>query len=702
MNIRSDMIPARKPYFPMFLGNGIDQLLIGHTGAMGGGGSHEQWCFDNAVLTGWFKADRRGTNSKRLINLLQSGYTVQHGVRALGLDSFDQNFDPETATLRTSCSYGEALVKVTTFLTNTHCLVHRFEVVSAKEGISLQFFVKKPSFWWSVASLPDQMDITDTKKIRRSSLLYKLQGKNSRALALLHADLRSAKTATCFNRSHGIEIPIRVKTKFTIYLECVDSIDMASGSELPRISRNFSYSRILQHHVSEWRKFNSSSNVTLARKDLSDIYTASLHVLRAHQHPEGSISVGGYPLMWFSGIQSFDYSFGVMAFLSANRITEAEKMIEFWKNKLPALKKFAKSAGFPGAYYPTEITVNGKAIHPLPENPDERRETIIRSKFFLTAMIALQTWQLYLHTGRKDLLKKYWPCIMEPLKFILAAGVREFKDHAEIISSSGPNGKERKNGKVLLYPNPLRSLLTTIATLEAAIKGSEILGLKTDPSWSRLLQKLRNGYDLNRFKGLIHLAKNPKMGISADGYCIGMFDCIGDKRTLLYDISHLTGKHGFMRWPDHGYPVVPWLHFNYSAALSKMDMPGAATLLDKAVPFTTSLFAFPEGVRPDGVFWKNWYPSVHGSFVHAFNLLLLRSKDCMIEIFPEYPLKWGDAEFRNLRTAPGLLVSASRRNSSVRAELKNDSDRKLDLQVRLGKSPAKRITLKSNGIISVK
>ena len=300
-------------------------------------------------------------------------------------------------------------------------------------------------------------------------------------------------------------------------------------------------------------------------------------------------------------------------------------------------------------------------------------------------MIALQAWQLYQYTGRKDLLRKFWPCITEPLKFILAAGVREFRDHAEIISSSGPNGKERKNGKVLLYPNPLRSLLTTISTLEAALKGSEILGFKSDPSWARLLVKLRKGYELNRFNGLIHLAKSPDMGISADGYCIGMFDCMGDKRTLLYDIRHLTGNHGYMRWPDHGYPVVPWLHFNYSSALSKMGLGGADVLLDKGAQFTTSLLAFPEGVRVDGVFWKCWYPSVHGSFVHALNLLLIRMKNGILELFPGYPQDWGDAEFRNLRTPPGLLVSASRKDGRIRAEIRNDSDSHIEIQVRLNK-----------------
>ena len=90
----------------------------------------------------------------------------------------------------------------------------------------------------------------------------------------------------------------------------------------------------------------------------------------------------------------------------------------------------------------------------------------------------------------------------------------------------------------------------------------------------------------------------------------------------------------------------------------------------------------PEAVRPDGVYSQTWYPTVHGGFVHATNLLLARPRDDAVELFAGLPPKWGDCSFRSLRVPEGLLASASRRHERISAEVTNDCDRQQSARVR--------------------
>ena len=675
-----------KPYFPMILGNGFEHVLIGYSGAMGACSGHEQWAYGNtlaghnqhgATFTGWFRPDTRNHPAHGVLNLLQCGYIVRRGLHADGIDRAEQDFDANSGILLTHCHLGYADVQLTTFLTRDHLLVHRFRVTAAGEDVALQFFVQSafPGKPLRVATGPPNGEQPASLTCQRLDFVIEGDAWQSTS-GQLYCDHPEAISVECYNRQSGIEVPVGGQSEFTFVVHCSHVEDLPATTAAAQSADRFDYAATLRRHRAEWEKFGSKSTVHVPRADIADIYRTSLYVIRAHQHPVlGGITVGAYPGMWQNDVNSYDVSYSLMALLGANRMTEAERVVQFWHRNLPNFAERAEDVGLPGVACPAPLSSSG-------ETEEESREVILEQRHFITANIALHVWQLYQYSGRLAVLRDYWDCLVKPLEFLLGACVEEFEDHAEIIRSSGPNGKERIDGKVVYYPNPIRTLLTTIEAVRAVCEAADLLDREINPRWRRLLPKLERGIEVNRFDGLVHANRTPKASVRADASYVGLFDCLTDEKTLLAEIDESTGPEGFMRWSNHGYRAIPWIHTNVSAAFSRLGMTGAARMVEIAAEFTTTLCGLPEAVRPDGIYCKTWYPTVHGGFVHAVNLLLARRRDDVVELFAGVPAAWGDVCFNSHRVPVGLLVNASRTDEEVTAEVTNDSDRPQSFRVR--------------------
>jgi len=667
------IVVCGKPYFPMILGNGVEHVLVGYAGAMGACSGHEHWSYGNALhihdahgatYTGWFRPDTRNRPARGVLNLLRCGYIVRKGVHADGIDLAEQEFDARSGVLLTRCHLGYVELQVTTFLTRDHLLVHRFSGTARGDDMAMQFFVQSAFSEGPLRVVIHPTNTTGPAPPNQQRLDFAIEGERWPSTpGRLFCDHPKARRVECYNRQPGIEVPLDGEFEFSFVVQCSHAEGATSE---PRLDR-FDYETVLQRHCAEWREFDVQSSVHLSHGGLGEVYRTSLYVVRAHQHPtSGGITVGGYPGMWSNGINSYDVSYSLMALLGANRMTEAERVVQFWKRLLPVLRKRARDAGLPGVACPAPLSSSGE-VEPQP------REKIIEERHFVTANIPLHVWQLYLYSGRPSLLSDYWDCLVEPVKFLLGACVEEFERHAEIIRSSGPNGKERVDGKVVYYPNPIRTLLATIEAVRAVREAAKLLGREINPRWERLLPKLERGIRVNEFDGLVRASRNPKAPARADASYVGLFNCLVDEKTLRAEVAEATGPEGLMRWWNHGYRVVPWMHLNVSAAFSRLGMTGAGGMAEIAAKFTTTLGGFPEAVRPDGVYSKTWYPTVHGAFVHAVNLLLARRRGDVVELFAGVPADWGDASFQRLRVPLGLVVSGSRTAGRIAAEVTNDS-----------------------------
>jgi hypothetical protein len=659
---------GNKSYFPMMLANGIDHVLVGYSGSMGACQAHEAWNYPNMnmeTITGWYRFDIRRRPVYFVQNLLQCGYIVRRGVHADGIESAVQRFDALRAVLDTRCQMGYAEVHVSTFLTRSHWLVHRFSVSAHADDMAMQFFVRTPS----VSAL--RVEVSRAAS-RPGGLDFAVVGDGWPATpGRLVCDHPEAKRVACYNGQAGLEVPLRGQSEFTFAIQCALIQDVPGGADREELHSEFNHATVLERHSAEWEKFSSHSAISLPHRGIDDVYRTSLYVIRAHQHPVlGGINLGGYPDMWNNGVCPSDMSFSMLALMGANRLEEAERGVRFWKRSLPHLTKLVREAGLPhGVAAPWDLSVSG-------EGTPVSREQILEMKHLETAQISLQTWQLYQYSGRLSVLKEYWDCLVQPLEFLLGHCVEEFDDHAEIIRSSGPNGKERVDGKVVYYPNPTFSLLTTIEALRGACEAANLLGREIPPRWRQILPKLERGIERNRFEGVIREARHPRANITEAGSQVGLFDARLDKETVLANTRRKSSREGFPTWTNHGYRAVPWVMCDSSAAFSRLGIEGAGHYVELATLFTTTLNGFPEAIRPDGVYVKTWYPTVHGDFVHAVHLLLVRRRQDVVELFAGVPDDWGPVSFQSLRAPVGLVVSASRKDKQITAKVVNDSDRR--------------------------
>lgn len=662
-----EMLRFSSPYFPMLLGNGREHALVGYSGAMGACSGHEYWSY-GLTPTGWFRPDVSRRPASGVLNLLQCGYIVRRGIYADSIDRAEQVFNPRSGVLITDCHLADSEVRVKTFLTRDSLLIHRFTVTPRAGSMAMQFFIRTPSPEGPLRVLTGLGISSPPGKEESQIMTFEIVGQGLPVTpGQVLSDHPKAKKVICYNRLPGIEVPLTERSEFTFVVQC----DRWEGPHTPAVkdfSQDvFDFSQVFNTHAAEWRKFDSRSRVHIARDAIDTAYRISLYTIRSHQNPTmGGITVGGYPGMWTNGINSFDISYSLMALLGANRIREAELIVQFWDRILPNLRKRAREAGLPGI-------ACDQSISPWGESPRKSRNQILEEKHFITANITLHVLQLFKYTGQLGILKKHWDCLVEPVKFLLGACVREYPDHAEIIRSSGPDGKERVNGKLVYYPNPTRTLLATIEAVRAVIETSELLGRKTDARWKDLLGKLERGINANRFNCVVRAYRDPQAPPWADSAYVGLFNVPTDEKTLTAETEYYMSPEGLLRWPDQGERVIPWLHLDLSAAMSRRGLPGAARMLETASRYKTNLEAFPEGVRPDGIYTKTWYPTVHGAFVLAVNLLLLCRRDDAVDLFGGVPMDWGDARFRSLRIPPGLVVSASRTRQRVTAEVINNS-----------------------------
>jgi hypothetical protein len=146
-----------------------------------------------------------------------------------------------------------------------------------------------------------------------------------------------------------------------------------------------------------------------------------------------------------------------------------------------------------------------------------------------------------------------------------------------------------------------------------------------------------------------------------------------DQETIKASMNSFRTGEGAYRWDNHGYKAIPWINTYISSALSRLGMEGASQTLLDTIDLTTTTFGFPEAIRPDGIFHKTWYPTVHASFVHALNLLLVKRRGDVVEVFTGIPDSWGDVSFKNLLIPNGLLVSAQRNKQHLDISVKNTS-----------------------------
>ena len=365
-----EVLTCGRPYFPMLLGNGLEHVLIGYAGGMGACAGHEHWWYGH-TLTGWFRPDVRQRPVSGVLSLLQCSYIVQRGIYADAIDRAEQVFEARDGVLISNCHLANAEVSVKTFLTKDGLLIHRFAVTPQAGSMAMQFFVRTPDGGGPlrVVTGSGNAPLPETQESR--VMTFEIVGGGlANTSGRLLCDHPKATKVTCYNGQPGIEVPLNGRSEFTFVVQCGPWGEPQEPAANEPAGDRFDFSVAFNRHTAEWQQFDSHSTVHIARKAIDAIYRTSLYTIRAHQNPTmGGITVGGYPGMWDNGIDSYDVSYSLLALLGANRMREAELIVQFWQRILPALRERASEAHLPG------IACTG-ALSPWGENPKKSREQV--------------------------------------------------------------------------------------------------------------------------------------------------------------------------------------------------------------------------------------------------------------------------------------------------------------------------------------
>ncbi|HCE42957.1 MAG TPA: hypothetical protein DET40_05370 [Lentisphaeria bacterium] len=694
----------QRPYYPLLAANGTDAILLG----LGGFPDDPNWmCYSSQlpfrINLGWYKTARKDYSYSHRrygpscygTSICLAGLTTILTVgkeRNLAIRNPRQYFDPKKRILTTSFGLREsrgkkaAEIKVTSFITDEHLLVERYEVLAEPEnGIRFGFILDTPHSpdLYELCVHPEK--IGHEKMERGFCFRYKYSSPE------IYDGIAATWTDHPGSEYNG-EIdysPVIAKGKaVTHYVAVVDSYDAEDYStEIKRLLRktvDAGYDSILEEHIKSGKKYFSASSVTLPEKDLEYLYDYSNYILKAtFDSGSGFMPMGILPGNWHNGM-FWDCWFASMAWLGSNRDEESKKISCFYKNKLKDAQEVAKKLQCGGARY--AWTSNRAHFELNPEN-------VIQ--FHNNAVIALQCLQVYKFTGDKEFLSEIFDLLEQSLIFLTERLVRIENGQACLAECAGldestSDKKGTDTWTSATYSKALESYLEACAKLQRKpFKSnlSEILSMVKEAMARNIdedgiLQSFAGGMQPHWGSLIFHLyPEHPALSKTIE--ILSHYDMELDSYNS-HEVACYKGR------------IFTWTEFWIAAILGMTGKPEGWMRLRKCAKFTDCFGSFPERVFYDGELLKQPFMTSHASYVWAVNSLLVSRNGDRLTICANLPERWLDLSFENLTTPDGLRVSAKMKGGIItELEIVNMNVEKRDILLMLPGEDKKKFFLKS-------
>lgn len=669
-----------KPYFPMYLGNGVDALMIN---LLGSGDAWWEQCDYGAPLPlqrspGWFKCDRRTRRDTDLVygtlfplfEFASAPYL--NGDLAVPRNC-SQSFDSRTATVSTTYEQkdhdtGEWMkVRVRTFLTREHVLVEHYEVIEApRGGAAFVFFLNSPSEpHLRIYQRPVCMDRASLKvDARRSWMAYDYAFERFRGGARSWCDVPCARGESSVRKGkvfvHGKlrTRPLAKGESFTRYLVAIDSADERDyRSALKRAMgrcRRLGYGRIRARHCAEWKAYFATSRVEIPGPSLAHVYDVSRYLIRANQHPSGFLPMGGFPYLW-QGVMFWDAGFAVEAWLGSGNLAEARRTLDHVATYLPMARKLARRFGLRGARL--EWTVEKERFTPYP---------VLVKQVHNNAWWAHAIYAYFDRTNDRRFLRKLFPLMEELLVFLADGFLEERGDHLIVRRCEGVD-ESISHEKV----NDTWTCAVTLRALRDYRAAAEVL--KRRPAIADL-----DGVILKLGRGL-------ERNVDADGVMQSfqggriphwgslVFDLFPGHRALKPTLRRLMKNrdeenglvnfHGLNRYAEKSFP---WAGYWAARIMARAGDSRAHRILRATAESVNSLGGIPERVFYHGELVNQWFLTGHAAMVWAVHAMLAVADEEILRILGGSHRAWRDVRFERIHAGAGLVVSAEVRGGRLR------------------------------------
>jgi hypothetical protein len=697
-----------RPYYPMYLGNGVDALLIN---VMGSGDYNGEYldddmgaCYTYLRNLGWYKSDRRTHTGTRLVYgtlfphlefaadcLINGDAMVPRSVR--------QYFSPTRATLTT---FFEQLdhdtlewlkVRVTTFLTAGHVLVEHYDVLEAPaSGTGFVFILSSPLHPYCDYYKPlMRMDRLELNARAGESLIeyrYAFEGFHGAAFSWFDLpcaaarEIRDAEQGTAIGKTTTTSL--RRGQSVTRYLAVVDNEDAADvEAEWRRLlaeCRALGYEALKARHQEDWAGYFGASRVRIPDPAVQHVYELGRYLIRAVQHPRsGFTPIGNLPHLW-QGVMFWDSSFALEALLGCGNSAEANRMIAHLQRLMPLARDCARRQGARGARL--EWTVTSRAF------TDYGGPT---AQFHNNAVWARAAFLCYAYTGDRAVLAGHVGLMEDYLLFMVDHCLTE-NGPALVVGSCQGVDESVSNKKT-------NDTWTNAVTLKALMLYRDALGILDRPSaipdLDRVIDRLQLGLEQNVDAGGVLQSfaggRLPNFG----SLIFHLFPAHRALRPTLLKMMEnhdpemgLYNFHGVNRYAEK---MFPWANFWAARLWSQAGDPNAGMLLKNALKAVNYFGALPERIYYHGELYNNWLTTAHSAMIWALNGILAHAEGEILRLLSGAEPAWKDADFAGLHAGEGLVVSAAIRNGALqKLEIENRSDRTRRIALLVGEDPAPR------------
>jgi hypothetical protein len=674
------------PSYHQFIGNGIDALLIGPSGAM----SPDRACELDRCY--WYKSDLYYADSRnfdpsddprtfagappggtnfQLAPLARVWYEVfDTDGTALDLTASEQEFDPSSGTLSTIAWYGRLRLEIRTQLAGSRPAL--FIDMHASEHVTVCAHAA-PGLWPEDIEQVDPIDAVWPAAEWISGLYFRVghetcslylvqRGENGESTACLVGSERTSPDAWLVMR--GSHMQWWAVLESTRYPDEIDTYKRLPPTQQPPRSRPM-------------------ATIDIPDRDYSRMHGFSLYMFRAMQHRySGGIPVNNLRRTFNSHV-FWDGAFVQRALLEAGEIEAAREAWRFLGRTQHAAAANARDTfGSPGLHWDWETTHRGERAYV----PWLQQRFQVHNTPLLAHMILAD------YRATRDRA-----CLAEG--YDLLAGAATFLLHAVLVDRDGVLETRPLVGSHEAAQPVINDGATVAACLRLLLDvalAARILGRQDELSRrcrsaaARLRPALANLYN-----GRFFQASRDEDRLNTSSLTpIFPADVVtpGDSRSLSTTAAYRARYAGRMAGHGNSEDGFPWSAGLLARILAYQGRREAAwEQLDLARVALCRQGGSAEYVDPQGHWNSQYFGTAQAALSSAINALLLQQHGSEVHLFPAIPAHWQQCGFQGFLAA-GMRIEARFDHGHVAAGVRNQSGGYRTIVCRFGCS-TRRLTL---------
>lgn len=671
--------PDRR-YYPFYLGNGRDAMLINISGS--GDGHWERAPYSADVISklhsiGWYKADRRAERTDcgvygpllclgefTACPMMLRDYVVPRDVR--------QYFDPKSATLTTFYSQLDHTtmekleLRIETYLTSTGILIQDIEVLEAPScGVGYAFTLGAPSPTYQNHMLPlsgpdafEALPDREKNELVIAAQFGKLRVCGFSLVGSDNVEWGDDRYVPGIKFGEREQIVGELFAGARLWRAVSFQDDREGGDPLKQCDemiegiRRDGISGVRERHLIEWEEYFSRSKIEVPNQAAQFLYDLSRYMLKANHHPSGFQPVGLLPYQW-QGAMFWDAATAMEAFVTSGNAAEARDIRRHVLSLLPEGRELAAELGNGGARIEWTKNLESFTQYDPPSRQFHNNAVWARSFCLLNEYLAEEDSS---HLGP----------VAEYLQFMLD----EFSKHGTATSADlAFVGIDESMSAPKLYDTWTCAVL--LKALEAYRSSCQLHEAASElPGAVQMIKILREVLDgnvdehgvLQSFRG----GRLPHWGSL-------IFDMYPDHPSAAATIGAMSRNydeerdmfnfHGLNRYAERAFP---WASYSVARCLAKMGRAEAQQYFLHATNHVNYFGGIPERIFYHGENYIEWFSTGHAALVLGMNTMLATTVEGRLHLLGGIDTRaWHTLCYEGLHAGEGWVVSLSLKEGEV-------------------------------------